>query len=114
MDTTNSRRVMSFYVGAPSLASSFLFGSDGNSLLDPGVAVEQREHEASHVSSSHCAAWRLTIVVRHKVSLMGQKLLSCKGQKEYNIQIAKNPTICPVTCLKLHDLLISKKLYKAK
>lgn len=71
---------MSFYVGAPSLASSFLFGSDGNSLLDPGVAVEQREHEASHVSSSHCAAWRLTIVVRHKVSLMGQKLLSC-GRK---------------------------------
>lgn len=58
------------------------FGSDGDSLLHPGVVVEQREHEASHVSSPHRAAHWVAAAVRHKVSLMGQELLSCGATEE--------------------------------
>lgn len=51
------------------------FHSHGDSLLYPGIAAEQREHEASDIASPHAAAFGVTIAVRHKVSLMGEKLL---------------------------------------
>lgn len=53
-----------------------LFGSHGHALLDPGVTAEQGEHEASHVSPPHVAA-----TVGHKVSLVGQELLSWRENK---------------------------------
>lgn len=53
-----------------------LFGGHGHALLDPGVAAEQGEHEASHVSPPHRAA-----SVGHKVSLVGQELLSWRENK---------------------------------
>lgn len=56
--------------------SFVLFGSHGHALLDPGVAAEQGEHEASHVSPPHAAA-----TVGHKVSLVGQELLSWRENK---------------------------------
>lgn len=59
----------------PAVTPSFSFGDDGDSLLDPGVGVEQREHEASHVSPPR----RTAAAVGHKVSLVGQELLSCGG-----------------------------------
>lgn len=62
---------MFFYIPNEPLLS---LGGDGDSLLEPRVAVQQREHEAGHVSSSHGC---LTAAVRHEVSLMCQKLLSC-------------------------------------
>ena len=68
--------------GELTLGPSFSLGGDGDSLFDPGVAVEQREHEASHISSSHSTVWGLTAVAGHKVSLVGQKLLSCRGHRE--------------------------------
>lgn len=52
------------------------FCSHGDSLLYPGVAAEQREHEASHIASPYAAAG----AVRHKVSLMGEKLLCCERE----------------------------------
>lgn len=56
------------------------FCSHGDSLLYPGVAAEQREHEASHIASPYAAAHRVTTAVRHKVSLMGEKLLCCERE----------------------------------
>lgn len=63
-----------------------LFDSHGHALLDPGVAAEQGEHEASHVSPPHAAA-----TVGHKVSLVGQELLSWrenKGERELDVHAA--------------------------
>lgn len=53
-----------------------LFNSHGHALLDPGIAAEQGEHEASHVAPPHAAA-----TVGHKVSLVGQELLSWRENK---------------------------------
>lgn len=54
------------------------FGGDGDSLLHPGVAVQQRQHEARHVSPPDGTAGGLVVAFGHKVSLVGQKLLSCR------------------------------------
>lgn len=56
------------------------FCSHGDSLLDPGVAAEQREHEASDIPSPHTTAFGVTIAVGHKVSLVGEKLLRCETE----------------------------------
>lgn len=50
-----------------------LFCGHGDSLLDPSVAAEQREHEASDVASPHAAAF----AIGHKVPLIGEELLRC-------------------------------------
>lgn len=59
------------------------FRSHGDSLLYPGIAAEQREHEASNIASPHAAAFGVTIAVRHKVSLMGEKLLRCEREMHH-------------------------------
>lgn len=65
------------------LLNPLSFGSYGDSLLYPGIAAEQREHEASDIASSHTAAFGVTIAVRNKVSLMGEKLLRCKREMHH-------------------------------
>lgn len=58
------------------IPSHVLFGGHGHALLDPGIAAEQGEHEASHVSPPYGAAG-----VGYKVSLVGQELLSWRENK---------------------------------
>lgn len=58
------------------IASQVLLGGHGHALLDPGVAAEQGEHEASHIAPPY-----RTSSVGHKVSLVGQELLSWRENK---------------------------------
>ena len=99
------------------MASSVSFCSHGDSLLHPGVAAEQREHEASNVTSSDCASCRFTTAVWHKVSFMGQKLLSCSGDKSEGRGSRSNVLFWVVTnvhLIRTHAEMFGKKKFYLK